>query len=71
VTIAASASDNVGVVGVQFFVTGVLTCTDTIAPYTCAWSVPKTKGNTYDLTARAFDAANNSATSTVVRVTSR
>jgi hypothetical protein len=65
VTIAAEATDNVGVAKVEFSVSGVLRCTDTTAPYTCAWAVPKTAGVTYALTARAFDAAGNTATHSI------
>jgi glucose/arabinose dehydrogenase len=70
VTIAATASDNVGVTRVEFLVNGALQCTDTAAPYSCNWRVPNPMGKTYQLQARAFDAANNSATATV-QVTSR
>ena len=65
VTITATASDNVGVTRVEFLVNGALQCTDTAAPYTCAWRVPASMNRTHQLQARAFDAANNSATSTI------
>jgi hypothetical protein len=64
VTIAATASDDRAVVRVEFRVSGVLKCTDTTAPYTCAWAVPKQANVTYTLTAKAFDAAGNNATAT-------
>jgi hypothetical protein len=65
VTIAATASDNVGVVRVEFLVNGALRCTDTTAPYSCNWSVPNAKNVTYQLQARAFDQAENVGTSTI------
>ena len=65
VTITATASDNVGVTRVEFLVNGALQCTDTAAPYSCAWRVPNPMGRTYQLQARAFDAAGNSASATV------
>ena len=71
VTIAASASDATGVSRVEFSVANVLTCTDTTAPYTCAWRVPAGTGRSYALVAKAFDAANNSRSSTTVTVTSQ
>lgn len=40
-----NASDNFGVVKVEFYVGATLTCTDTVAPYTCAWQVPNPKAN--------------------------
>ncbi|MBD0369727.1 MAG: S8 family serine peptidase [Pyrinomonadaceae bacterium] len=70
VTIAASATDNVGVTRVEFFVNNALTCTDTVAPFTCAWTVPNTKGN-YSLQARGYDAAGNTGTSTTITVTAK
>lgn len=70
VTIAATASDNVGVTRVEFLVNGALQCTDTTAPYSCVWRVPAAMNKTHQLQARAFDAANNSATSTI-QVTAR
>jgi subtilisin family serine protease len=71
VTISATASDNIGVTRVEFYVNNALTCTDTAAPYTCSWSVPNTKGVAYNLQARALDAAGNVGNSAVVRVTSQ
>ena len=70
VTITATASDNVGVTRVEFLVNGALQCTDTTAAYSCNWSVPNTRNQTYQLQARAFDQAGNTATASV-QVTSR
>ncbi|HEV2827671.1 MAG TPA: PQQ-dependent sugar dehydrogenase [Pyrinomonadaceae bacterium] len=70
VTIAASASDNVGVARVEFLVNGVLQCSDVIAPYSCNWRVPSPPNKPYQIQARAFDAAGNFATA-AVQVTSR
>jgi glucose/arabinose dehydrogenase len=65
VAINATASDNVGVTRVEFLVNGALQCTDTAAPYSCSWRVPNPMNKTYQLQARAFDAAGNSASATV------
>jgi hypothetical protein len=54
VNINANASDNIGVVKVEFYVNNVLKCTDTAAPYTCAWVVPNQKA-TFSLNATAYD----------------
>lgn len=70
VAINATASDNVGVTRVEFLVNGALQCTDTAAPYSCSWRVPNPMNKTYQLQARAFDAAGNSATAAVT-VTAR
>lgn len=70
ITITATASDNVGVTRVDFFVNGAAQCSDTTAPYSCNWKVPNAMNKTYQLQARAFDAAGNSATATI-QVTAR
>jgi len=70
VTIAASANDNVGVTRVEFRIDGTLRCTDTTAPYSCNWSVPRTFNQTYQLQARALDQAGNVANASI-QVTAR
>ena len=70
VTIAASASDNLGVARVEFLVNGSLQCTDVSAPYSCNWRVPSPPNKNYQIQARAFDQAGNSAAA-VIQVTSR
>lgn len=71
VTVSATATDNVGVVGVQFLLNGApLGAEDTTSPYSIAWdstSVPN--GGPYQLSARARDAAGNQGTSPSVSVT--
>jgi hypothetical protein len=64
VNINANASDNIGVVKVEFYVGTTLTCTVTAAPYTCAWQVPNPKGN-FTLKATAYDAVGKTATHTI------
>jgi glucose/arabinose dehydrogenase len=65
VTITAAANDNVGVTRVEFLVNGALQCTDTSAPYSCTWRTPASPNKTFQLQARAFDAAGNSASAAV------
>lgn len=68
VTITANASDNVGVSKVEFLVNGVVVATDTSAPYSYTWDTSgKTAGN-YALTTRAYDAANNTGSSSSVQI---
>ncbi len=64
VNINANASDNNGVVKVEFYVNNVLKCTDTATAYTCAWQVPNQKA-TFSLKATAYDAAGKTATHTI------
>ena len=70
ITIQATANDNIGVTQVKFYVSGSLRCTDIVAPYTCSWKVTGKPGSSYILQSAAYDAANNSS-STSIRVTSR
>ncbi|MBI4168787.1 MAG: Ig-like domain-containing protein [Acidobacteria bacterium] len=68
--VTASASDNVGVAGVQFFVDGsALGSEDTAAPYSASWDTTTVANGSHSLTATARDAAGNSRTSTAVTVT--
>ena len=69
VTISASASDNVGVAGVQFQLDGVkLGAEVTTQPYTVAWNTTAAADGTHVLTAVAREAAGNLATSVRVSV---
>ena len=64
-TITATATDAGGVTRVEFRVGATLTCTDTTAPYACAWAVPKVANVVYTLTATGRDTAGNTATATI------
>jgi hypothetical protein len=70
VTITATASDNVGVVGVQFKVDGAnLGAEDTASAYSFAWDTTSVVNGSHTLTAFARDAAGNATTSASVAVT--
>jgi hypothetical protein len=69
VTVSASASDNVGVSRVEFYRNGVLQGTDTVSPYSYAWSVTSANNGTQTWTARAYDTAGNATTSNGVSCT--
>jgi len=71
VTIQASASDNIGVNRVEFYIGGKKKCADYTAPYSCLWSVGNKQNATYSLSARAYDAAGNVGNSTTVTVSSQ
>jgi hypothetical protein len=69
VTVSANASDNVGVVGVQFKLDGAnLSAEDTSAPYSISWNTTTSANGNHALTARARDAAGNQTTSAAVSV---
>jgi hypothetical protein len=70
VNIAANASDDVGVAGVQFMVGGsAIGAEDTLEPFSAVWDSTKLTNGTYSITAIARDAAGNKSTSTAVSVT--
>ena len=60
VSVAANASDDVGVVGVQFLLDGnPLGTEDTTSPYSVTWDTTTATNGSHTLTARARDAAGN------------
>lgn len=69
VTFAATASDNVGVSKVEFYVDGALKGTDTSAPYAMTYDSKLLTNATHALTAKAYDAANNSQLSSAANFT--
>jgi Big-like domain-containing protein len=70
VSVTASASDNVGVVGVQFGFDGsTIGVEDTTAPFSVSWNTITTNNGVHTLSATARDAFGNTAVSTItVRV---
>src|SRR5258706_5577114 len=69
ISVTANASDNVGVVGVQFLLDGVnLGAEDNASPYSVSWNTTTATNGSHNLTARARDAAGNTTTSSVVTV---
>lgn len=70
VALTASATDNVGVVGVRFRVNGAdVGSEDVTAPYTASWNTSSLANGTYTITAVARDAAGNTKTSATITVT--
>ncbi len=69
VTLAATASDNVGVSRVDFYAGGQLVGSNTSAPYQATWDSRKVPNGATTVIAVAFDAAGNSAASASVLVT--
>jgi beta-lactamase superfamily II metal-dependent hydrolase len=68
-SVTASASDNVGVTKVEFYLDGALTSTDTTSPYSWSWNTTASTNAAHTLTSKAYDAALNVGTSTVINVT--
>lgn len=66
VSIGVNASDDVGVVKVEFYADGSLLTTATSAPYAALWDTTIYPNNSaHTLTAKAYDAAGNQANSTI------
>lgn len=72
VTIAASAADNIGVSKVEFYLNpatiNTLLCTDSMAPYECAWDTTTLAEGAYTLQAKAIDLSNVEGVSATVTV---
>jgi glucose/arabinose dehydrogenase/chitodextrinase len=70
VTLAATASDDVGVQSVEFFLDGSTSLgVDTTAPYLSEWNSTTASNGAHTLTARARDTAGNLTTSSGITVT--
>ncbi|HSP13351.1 MAG TPA: Ig-like domain-containing protein [Thermoanaerobaculia bacterium] len=68
-SVTASASDDVGVSKVEFYLDGTLQSTDPTSPYAWSWNTTMTTNGGHALTSMAYDAAGNRATSAAVNVT--
>ena len=69
ITVGASASDNVGVTRVELYVDNVLIGTDTSSPYQFSWNTTTATNGGHALQTKAYDAATNVGSSSVVNVT--
>jgi hypothetical protein len=69
VTVAANASDNVGVSKVQLYVDGALKSTDTSAPWSFSLDTSALASGSHWLFVRGYDAAGNYGTNGVITVT--
>lgn len=65
VSVQTTASDNVGVTLVDFYVDGVLKASDTTAPYSFAWNTTGVSNGSHLLRAMAKDAVGNASGSDV------
>lgn len=69
ISVNASASDNVGVTKVEFYLDGALQSTDTSSPYSWSWNTTTATNASHALVAKAYDAATNFGTSSTINVT--
>jgi hypothetical protein len=68
-TISATASDNVGVTQVDFYVDSTLKGSDTSSPYSYSWATTSYSNGAHSIYAKAKDAAGNYGTSSTISVT--
>ncbi len=69
VTVAAAASDNIGVAGVRFMVDGAQIGAEIVAaPYSLSWNTAAVSDGTHQVTAIARDFAGNTSTSAAAAV---
>ena len=66
ISFSASASDNVGVTNVEFYVDGSLKGSDSSSPYSLSFDSTTVSNGSHSLTAKAYDAAGNVGTSSSV-----
>ncbi len=69
ITINATATDDMGVIKVEFYIGSTLINTDTSYPYSCIWDTNMVSNGQYTLQAKAYDAANNIGSSDFVQIT--
>lgn len=68
-TLSATASDASGISKVEFLVDGTLVGTATASPYSYAWNSAGVANGSHGITAKAYDAFGNTATTSAVTVT--
>lgn len=68
VTLAANASDNVGVALVEFLVDDLLIASDSQAPWQASWNASAASNGAHRIRARAIDAAGNVGSSAEISV---
>jgi hypothetical protein len=71
ITFSATASDNVGVSRVEFYVDNALKGTSNAAPYSLAFDSTTIADGTHNLVARAYDAAGNVGISSATNFTAK
>ena len=69
IPLSATASDNVGVSKVEFYVDGTLKGTSTTSPYSYSWNTTGATAASHTVTAKAYDAAGNTTTTAGTPIT--
>jgi hypothetical protein len=71
VTLLASATDNVGITRIEFYVDGKLNATDTAAPFATSLRLTGPSGSNHTAVAKAYDAAGNVGASSLLTLTKK
>jgi hypothetical protein len=69
-TIKSTATDNVGITKLEYYVNNVRKCSSTTVK-SCAWSVPSVRSTSYTILVKAYDLAGNIGTSSIIVKSSR
>ncbi len=69
IIVAASATDNMGVTKVEFYVDGAMKAADTASPYSFSWDTASVPNGAHSLMAQAYDTGNNVGVSSPITVT--
>ncbi|QWV91837.1 fibronectin type III domain-containing protein [Geomonas oryzisoli] len=69
INVTVNATDNVGVSKVEYYLSGKLIATSSVAPFSSSWNTTTVTDGGYTLTAKAYDAAGNVAQSSNTSVT--
>jgi hypothetical protein len=66
ITIQASATDNVGVTKVEFYIDGNKVGEDTVSPYEYIWDTTQYANGNHTITAKAYDNAGNMGSASII-----
>jgi len=69
VAITATASDNIAVASVDFYIDNIYASTDSSSPFQLSWNASTVSNSTHTISAKAYDAAGNMGLSAPVSVT--
>jgi subtilisin family serine protease len=65
IQVQGTATDNVGVTNIQFYVDGQLVASTTTSPFSFSWNTTTSANASHTLTVKAYDAASNVGTASV------
>ncbi|MFM7375838.1 MAG: Ig-like domain-containing protein, partial [Chthoniobacterales bacterium] len=69
VSVSVASSDNIAVTKAELYINGRLNASSSSGNFTFSWNTSRLSSGTYQLQSRAYDAAGNVASSSIVSVT--